>query len=225
MNKSDRSYVAEIIGPAGSGKTTLTQLLRTGNNVRAGLSVWGLPLSLLSVSTIASIPDLIGFCRRRKNLNWEDLKLVVQHNALLRLISREGTKGYRALLLDEGNVFALAKLRAFGPGGEATDSSTDWMEGFVNKVAPAIDAVIWLDAPDSVLARRIRERDKDHRMKNKSDAEIETHLSLYRSSFERVVAELRKSNGRDLKVFRFRTDQQPMDQIAARVLLQARARA
>jgi shikimate kinase len=225
MHRSDRSFVAEIIGPAGAGKTTLTQLLRNGNNVRAGLSVWGLPLSLLSVSALSSVPDLVRFCRRRKHLSWEDLKLVVQHNALLRLINREGAKGYQALLLDEGNVFALAKLRAFGCGDALANSSTDWMQSLANKVAPVIDAVIWLDAPDSVLARRIRERDKDHRMKKKSDAEIQKHLSLYRSSFERVVDELKKRNGHNLRVFRFSTDQMPMEQIAAKVLMQARARA
>lgn len=220
--KLNKSFVAEIIGPAGSGKTTLSQLLRNGNNVRAGLSVWGLPLLLLFVSAIASLPNLAAFCRQRKPLSWEDLKLVIQHNALLRLISREGAKGYRALLLDEGAVFALAKLRAFGDGNAAIDSEP-WMQRLLNKVAPSLDAVIWLDAPDTVLARRIREREKDHRMKDKSDAEIEKHLSLYRGSFERVVNELRQRNG--LKVFRFSTDDLPIEQIAAKVLLQARGEA
>jgi hypothetical protein len=214
----NKSFVAEIIGPAGSGKTTLSQLLRNGNNVRTGLSVWGLPLTLLLASAFSSLPNLAAFCRQRKSLSWEDLKLVVQHNALLRLINREGAKGYRALLLDEGAVFALAKLRAFGHG-DAGIGWEPWMQGLINKAAPSLDAVIWLDAPDRVLARRIRERQKDHRMKDKSDAEIERHLSLYRGSFERVVGELRQRHG--LKVFRFSTDELPMEQIAARVLLQA----
>ena len=216
--------MAEIIGPAGSGKTTLSQLLRNGNNVRTGLSVWRLPLPLLLVSAFSSMPNLFAFCRQRKHLTWEDLKLVVQHNALLRLIGREGAKGYRALMLDEGAVFALAKLRAFGHRDVAKDSD-EWMQSLFNQVAPTLDAVIWLDASDAVLARRIRERGKDHRMKDKSDAEIEKHLSLYRRSFERIVCELLKRNGNGLKVFRFSTDQLPMEQIAATVLLQARARA
>jgi shikimate kinase len=219
--KLNKSFVAEIIGPAGSGKTTLLQLLRNGNNVRTGLSVWGLPLPLLFASAFSSLPNLAAFCRQRKPFSWEDLKLVVQHNALLRLISVEGTKGYRALLVDEGAVFALAKLRAFG-GADAAIASEAWMQGLLNKVAPSLDAVIWLDAADAVLAQRIREREKDHRMKDKSDAEIQKHLSLYRGSFERVVDELRQRNG--LKVFKFSTDELPMEQIAARVLLQARAR-
>ncbi len=214
--------MAEIIGPAGSGKTTLTQLLRNRDNVRVGLSVWKLPLWLLSVSALSSLPDLFTFCRRREHLRWDDLKLVIQHNALLRLISREGAKGYRALLMDEGNVFALAKLRAFG--SDVVESNEGAMQNLVNKVVPALDAIIWLDAPDGVLAQRIRERNKEHRMKDKSDAEIKEHLSLYRSSFEDVVDDLRKRNGSSLQVFRFSTDRQPLEQIAESVLLQAGAR-
>lgn len=224
MNKgASRSFVAEIIGPAGAGKTTLTQLLRNRNNVRVGLSVWQLPLSLLAVSAISSIPDLFTFCRRRKHLSWDDLKLVIQHNALLRLISREGAKGYRALLMDEGNVFALAKLRAFGSDVVKRNEGGS-MQNLVNKVVPALDAVIWLDAPDRVLAQRIRERNKQHRMKDKSDAEITEHLSLYRSSFQGVVDDLRKRNGSSLQVFRFSTDLQPLEQIAESVMLQTGAR-
>lgn len=223
IRTTNRSFVAEIIGPAGAGKTTLTQLLRDKNNVRVGLSVWKLPLWLLSVSTLSSLPDLITFCRQREHFHWDDLKLVIQHNALLRLLSREGAKGYRALLMDEGNVFALAKLRAFGTDVVKRDEGGA-MQKLANKVVPALDAVIWLDAPDGVLAQRIRERNKEHRMKDKSDAEIKEHLSLYRSSFEGVVDDLRRRNGSNLQVFRFSTDQQPLEQIADSVLLQTGAR-
>ena len=223
IKTTSRSFVAEIIGPAGAGKTTLTQLLRNRKNVRVGLSVWKLPLWLLTVSALSSLPDLFTFCRRREHLNWDDLKLVIQHNALLRLISRERAKGYRALLMDEGNVFALAKLRAFGSDAVKRNEAGS-MQNLVSKVVPTLDAVIWLDAPDRVLAQRIRERNKEHRMKDKSDLEIKEHLSLYRSSFEGIVDDLRKRNGSGLQVFRFSTDQQPLEQIADTVLLQTGGR-
>jgi hypothetical protein len=214
------SFVAEIIGPAGACKTSLSQLLRQGQDVRCGLSVWRLPPTLLGLSAFSSLPSLIALCLQRKHFDWEDVKLVIQHNALLRLVNTESAKGYQALLLDEGTVFALAKLRFFGT--HKVDADDDpWMHSLFNKVASRMNAVIWLDAPDAVLARRIRERDKPHRMKSGSDAEIENHLSLYRKSFERVVAELSKRNG--LKVFRYRTDEVSLEEIAAKVLLEARA--
>lgn len=215
-----QSFVAEIIGPAGSGKSTLTQLLRNKQTVRAGLSVWGLPLPLLLRTAVLTFPTLLRLYAYPR-LRWDDLKLVIQHNALLQLLRRERTAGHAALLLDEGNLFAIAKLRAFGRNVATADSCEPWLQKLVDATAPELDAVIWLDAPDSILAQRIREREKDHRMKNKSDAEIENHLSLYRSSFERVVEELRRRNRDGLKVLRFSTDQLPVEQIADSIMAQA----
>ena len=220
----NRSFVAEIIGPAGAGKSTLSRLLQSQNDVRAGLSVWGLPLTLLAVSAIASLPNLASLCRNRSRLGWEDLKLVIQHNALLRLIRRETGKRHQTLLLDEGTVFALAKLRAFGLQNADSGDYDPWMQSLLNKLAPTLNAVVWLDAPDAILARRIREREKPHRMKERSDTEISDHLSRYRNSFEGVVAEITKRNAAGFKVFKFSTDRVPLEEIATQVLAHARAR-
>jgi hypothetical protein len=209
-----RPFTAEIIGPAGSGKSTLTSLLRGRDaRIKTGLGIWGLPLPLLAASTFSSLTDLVGlFGRGRFTL--EDIKLVIQINALRRLLRRESTKGYRALLLDEGGVFGLAKLR-FGGDAEAPDSIR-WMTGLFNRVGPTLDAVIWLDAPDAVLARRIQERAKPHRTKNLSEVEIFEHLGRYREAFERVMLELTRRNA--VKVIRFRTDREPLEEIANQIL-------
>ena len=219
-----KSFVAEIIGPAGSGKSTLTQLLREKQKVRAGLSVWRLPLPLLFRTALLTLPTLLRLSAS-PGLRRDDLKLVIQHNALLQILRRERQAGHAALLLDEGNLFAIAKLRAFGRDGGTGASCEPWLQQMVAATAPELDAVIWLDAPDSILARRIRERQKDHRMKHKSDAEIEEHLSLYRSSFERVVEELQKRSRNRLKILRFSTDQLALEQIADSVMAQAGVRA
>ena len=223
-SKPHKSFVAEIIGPAGSGKSTLTQLLRDKRTVRAGLSVWGLPLPLLLRTAVLTFPTLLRLYAY-PGLCWDDLKLVIQHNALLQLLRRERNAGHAALLLDEGSLFAIAKLRAFGRNSATADGCEPWLQELLAATAPELDAVIWLDAPDSILAKRIREREKDHRMKNKSDAEIGNHLSLYRSSFERVVEELRRRNGNGLEVLRFSTDQLPIEKIADSIMAHAGVRA
>src|SRR5687767_15611867 len=115
-----RPYTAEIIGPAGAGKTTLSGLLRGRDaTIRTGVSIWRLPLHLLGASSFSALPDLVSLFGRRK-FSFADVKLVIQINALRRLLRRESEKGYQALLLDEGGVFGLAKLRAFGAGSAAT---------------------------------------------------------------------------------------------------------
>lgn len=214
-----RPFTAEIIGPAGAGKSTLTGLLG-GRDVRikTGLSIWGLPLPLLATGTFSSLTDLVAlFGTRRFSL--EDLKLVIQINTLRQLLRRESEKGYRLLLLDEGEVFGLARLRAFRTGSVASDSAA-WMSSLLNRVAPTLDVVIWLDAPDAVLAQRIRERDKPHRTKNLRESEICEHLGRYRAAFEQVMTELTRRS--PLKVITFRTDRQPLEEIANQILAGAR---
>ena len=212
-----RPFTAEIIGPAGAGKSTLAGLLRGRDaTIKTGLSIWGLPVHLLGTSAFFSLPDLVSLFGHRK-FSLEDLKLVVQINALRRLLRRESGKGYQALVLDEGGVFGLTKLRAFG-AGSATDSIA-WMSSLFKQVGPTLDAVIWLDAPDAVLTRRIRERDKPHRTKNLPEAEMCEHLARYRAAFERVMDELIRRNA--VKVIKFRTDREPLEDIANQILAAA----
>ena len=219
MTRSSQSFVAEIIGPAGAGKTSLTSLLKQNKDVRAGLSLWGLPPALIARGVVSSFPTLFALCRERKRFEWDDVKLIIQHSALLQLVTLESSKGYQAVLLDEGAVFALAKLQAFGPMAGSFETKS-WVRSLFNKLAPTLDAVVWLDAPDAVLAQRIREREKPHRMKDGTDADIRDHLRLYRDSFERVVSDLTRLNG--LKVYRFSTDKEPIEAIAQKVLSYAR---
>ncbi|HKO98097.1 MAG TPA: hypothetical protein VJU86_13960 [Pyrinomonadaceae bacterium] len=206
-----RTYTAEIIGPAGSGKSTLTNLLRHDATIKTGLSIWGLSLPLLATGTLLSLKDLVKLIRRRV-FTVEEVKLVIQINALRRLLSRESEKGYRALMMDEGGVFGLAKLQT----SEGGTRSNTWMSGLLNRMAPTLDTVIWLDASDAVLAQRIREREKPHRTKHLPDAAIREHLARYRAAFEQVVAELTRRNS--LKVIRFRTDRESLEAIAKQIL-------
>jgi predicted ATPase len=220
MKSTTHSFVAEIIGPAGSGKTTLSQHLRQKNDLRTGLSVWGLPPSRLVMGAVSSISNLRSLVHSSQSFDWDNAKLIVQHNTLLRVIQRESVKGYDALLLDEGTVFALAKLRVYCPG--MNGNSELWMQDLFDRVAGVLDAVIWLDAPDAVLTQRIRDRAKPHQVKYESDAMIQDHLMRYRNSYDLVVLELSRRNG--LQVFKFSTDQLPLEHIADRVLSQVRAR-
>ncbi|HWS87567.1 MAG TPA: hypothetical protein VN282_11425 [Pyrinomonadaceae bacterium] len=207
-------FVAEIVGPAGSGKSTLAGALEERDGgVRAGLSVWGLPKPLLLTAALLSLPQLLGMWRRRGAVGWEEAGLVVRLNALGRLLNRESSGRHRFLLLDEGTVFALAKLRVFGRAGLAGEEQLARMS---ERWARRLDAVVWLDAPDEVLARRIRAREKPHRMKGRSDEEIASFIARYRQAYERVVEELRAR--RALKVIRVSTDTGTPEEIAEQVL-------
>jgi len=208
------TFVAEIVGPAGAGKSTLASALRRrrAEGVRAGLGVWGLPAPLLLSTALRTLPQLWRLWRVRRGVGWNEATLFVRLNALGRLLGRESAQTCKLLLLDEGTVFALAKLHAFGGGADDRKR----LANLVERTASKLDAVVWLDAPDEVLARRIREREKPHRMKARTDEEIAEFLARYRESYERVVAEL--CARRSVKVIRMNTDGRTPEQMAEEVL-------
>jgi shikimate kinase len=214
--------VAEIVGPAGAGKSTLTQVLRERDgSMRTGLSVWGLPPALLCLNAVLSLPRFVGLYRSRGRIRRDEVKLIVRLSALHQLLGRESSKNYRTLLLDEGTIFALVKLLAFGDNlksnGNGRSNPLDaWTQSLLNRWARRLDAVIWLDAPDEVLAERIRTRGKAHRVKDKSDEEIYEFLARYRDSYERVISELNARHG--LKVIRFSTEHQSLEEMADQIL-------
>ena len=212
--------VAEIVGPAGAGKSTLTKVLRErDDSLRTGLSVWGLPPTLLCLNAVLSLPRFVGLYRSRGRIRRDEVKLIVRLSALHQLLGRESSKNYRTLLLDEGTIFALVKLLAFSDNGNGNGRSNHldaWTQSLLNRWARRLDAVIWLDAPDEVLAERIRSRGKAHRVKDKTDAEIFAFLARYRDSYERVISELTARHG--LKVIRFSTEHYSLEEMADQIL-------
>ena len=56
--------------------------------------------------------------------------------------------------------------------------------------ATAMDMVIWLDAPNEVLAERVHTRNKWHAVKERSDEEAKNLLAHYRILYEQTIARL-----------------------------------
>lgn len=219
---NQRPLIAEIVGPAGAGKSTLSDCLNEhGRNVRAGLTIWGLPTAALLLGAIISAPTLVLLTIDRRRLRVSDLKQVVRLNAFYLYLKKRSesaaTSRVAALFLDEGVVFAISKLRADSRGSSARPSRrmVAWERKTIERWAAILSTIVWLDGPDDLLAERIRSREKDHRMKDKSDAEIMEFLSRYRSAYRGVISEIGSKS--KIKVMKFRTDSASPDHIAREI--------
>src|SRR6476620_3976483 len=125
----DRTLIAEIVGPAGAGKSTLSGCLNDqGSSVRAGLTIWGLPTAAVISGAIVSLPTLIRLCLDRRSIRISDLKQVIRLSAFYRYLKRQSERSapsrVNALFLDEGVVFAISKLRADDQGRSFSPSRT-----------------------------------------------------------------------------------------------------
>jgi broad-specificity NMP kinase len=210
-------FVAEIVGAAGAGKSTLSRLIdRADGTVRAGLTVWRLPLTLVVGNFWFAVPVLLDLYGTVGWLRWDEVKQIVRLVVFRQLLKQEQLQHYQTLILDEGAVFMLAKLHAFGRENIKSRFCERWLQDFVRQWASTLDAVICLDAPDSILAERIRARNKAHRVKEETDREIHEFLGRYRASYEKIISDL--ATHRRLKVMRLNTELMAQGRLADAVL-------
>jgi hypothetical protein len=86
----------------------------------------------------------------------------------------------------------------------------------IRQWAAALDVIIRLDAPDSVLMERINARSKSHAVKGKPQQEMHRFLTRGRASMEAVIIRLAADGGP--RVLCFDTGQEAPDLLAEKVL-------
>lgn len=216
----NRGVVVELVGPAGAGKTTLAQgVSAVDPTVLAGLSLWGLPRPKLFEAAVPLLPTFVmSAIRPSRRLQWGEMAQMIRLGALRRVVRDEARK-HRVILLDEGPVFALSWLDFFF--ARNGDRAVSWRRRAVADWASLLDVVVFIDASDSTLAQRIRTREKDHMVKDSSDAEIYGFAAGFRKAFDRVIAEIAKAG--HLVVDALRTDRGAKDENAQQ-LMQALAK-
>lgn len=188
-----RARAIELVGPAGSGKTTLVRALEAAHaDVRSGAACGRLDHLRLGARHAARL--LPAWLRSRDR--WLDEKELRSMNYVVGwadALERAPRAGLT--VFDHGPIFRLARLRAFGPRLTESPAFARWAEAALRRWAGLLDAVVWLDAPDAVLAARIDGRDEQHRMKGGAAEATGRFLAHYRDTYEALLAELRAAGG------------------------------
>lgn len=214
--------VVELVGPAGAGKTAVLRALRhQDKGLRTGIRIdrmRSLPMITRHALTLAPV----GLGLIRKSGRWwrSSLQHLLRLRTLGTLLRRPQAGTGHAIVLDEGPVFSLCRLLLFQrrTQGDAALPG-EWLQE-VAQWAGTIDLVVWLDAPDPILAQRIRDRAKAHQVKDASPAETVQFLQRFRSAYRETLNRL-ASGGRSV-VVAIDTASAPPDHVAAIVLASIR---
>ena len=209
-----RSLILELVGPAGAGKTTLLQILgQRDKRIRAGLRI---PKHGYIKGVFLLLPTFLRIHRPYRGILWKEMKRILYLKALHQLLKQEAAKSYRAIVLDEGPVYMLSRLRVFGGGAIQGLSFEKWWQSAINEWANTVDAIIWLDADNPTLAQRIRTRNQPCPVKDMTDSSLHVFFGRYRAAFEQVISELTAGDGPE--VIKFVTHREATEQIADRIL-------
>lgn len=186
--------LVEVIGPAGAGKSSL---LRELGRQQPNLALFADRLRARSVqnlpfyvgSGLAALPTLLQPSWQGRWYTREEISrllyLVGMHQ-----VFRQRSQTVGVTVVDQGPIFELTHLRAFGPARLTQNIETRWWRTTFSRWAPLFRLVVWLDAPDEVLLPRIRGRAQAHVIKQSIDADAVALLARYRTAFNVVMQQL-----------------------------------
>jgi hypothetical protein len=195
--------VVELAGLAGAGKSTLLRHLEASAAPgEAGLLVLRcnhlkrkFP-HLLAWEALRLLPTALRLMVRHRQAFGEELRQLARLSILPAVLRTPRLRRADVVVLDEGPVFILARLLALGrPTALRDPILVHRQEAAVRHWRDALDLIVWLDAPDEVLADRIRRRGQSHVVKYAEPAAVLSFLRGFRTAFDRVLDSLTSSRG------------------------------
>ena len=182
---NERPLVVALTGLAGTGKSSLARaLMRLDPGIRARprVSVW---------RYLANVPPLIPtFLRLHYPLRgvlWKEMKRILRLHALRRMVHE--TTDCDMLVFDEGPVYLLARILVYGGAKIRTRNFEESWRRWIAMWAGEFDAIVMLQAPEDLLAARLRAR-RRHPFQDRSDAAVRALFRDYSDAFTRVIGEL-----------------------------------
>jgi shikimate kinase len=181
----------EIAGVAGSGKSTLTDALA------ARSAAWHLADSLHTrraahwpyvlhalpeVARMASLGVRVG-----PPLTWDEVKFVIYVSEWERYLRADHGNGHRGTVLDQGPLFALARLLWTEKPLTRTPTFEAWVEEMLDHWSRSLAAIVWLDAPEDVLLERINGRTQQHEAKGATASAATDLLRRHRAVYDRLL--------------------------------------
>jgi hypothetical protein len=206
--------VVELAGPAGVGKSTVSREL-IGRFTAVPGTIWGQPPLALLGNGVQLAPMLLRLRRHSGSRLWDESRHMVRLSTLHRSLRQSRAPDSQVMVFDEGPVFALAWLRGFGHESMRSPLTDHWWRATLHQWSRMIDAVVVLDAPNALLAQRIRTRPEWHEVKQEPDWYIAAWMARFRLALEWVLAGLAVQGGP--VVVRIGADQDGPESLARRV--------
>jgi len=165
--------VFEILGLAGSGKSsTIKYIKQKNNNVKDTIKYKKIDYFILS-----KIIKLIHIFLLTKNIR--HIKEYITFLMMFKSIKKDNSQNI--ICFDQGPLFILTKLIIEIPQQE------NFFLQEMRKIIPYYSEIIYLNTPIDILANRIDNRKQNHRIKGKKKDEKEKFLKNYIKLYNKVI--------------------------------------
>jgi thymidylate kinase len=187
--------VVEIVGPPGAGKTTLVAAVAAAPGagvVAVDRRQLGFGAILGSLRSAPSVARAVAAAPGRVRPTAWELRKMLRLGGASALVRRQAGFGARVIAFDQGPVYTLSRLSGLAERAGLVSAFRRWWKARLAEWAATLDLVVTLDAPDDVLVDRIRARDKRHRAKDAGTVGARGIVEDERSSYARVLSDLRQ---------------------------------
>ncbi|HEU5209580.1 MAG TPA: hypothetical protein VFU06_09225 [Longimicrobiales bacterium] len=182
--------VVEIVGPGGSGKSSLVGLLAGDDRAVVHASLRNhLPLGDFVRSGARVFRPFLAQIPRIPSRRWYRLEVMVQLQAHAAVVARLAARGTHTIVLDQGPVYLLSILqRAHAAAGRrnALAFQRYWDESLAFW-RRTLRLLVVLDAPDMVLYERIQTRATRHPLLHRELQSAMLKIQRGRESRARII--------------------------------------
>jgi thymidylate kinase len=184
----------EILGVAGTGKSTLALALaeRYGECEVADSLHTRMPAHWPVV--VKGMPRVLPILARtagaRPALSWDEVKYLVYVSEWNRYLRTRRRHRSGIVVLDQGPIFALARLLWGRKPATSSVAFETWMTRSLARWCTELDLIVWLDAPDDLLLERINHRERGHEAKSRTPQAARELLQRHRDAYGYLLSEI-----------------------------------
>jgi deoxyadenosine/deoxycytidine kinase len=210
--------IIEMVGICGAGKSTLHRYLYEQDKryVKLPPPKKSVYLPFLFKMIFYWAPLYFMRYRDSRFFGVEEIRSMAYLECWLPYLKSEAIKQNIIAILDPGSVYWLSNLRDFDAEITRGPQFQEWWEAMHQRWTNALDAIIWLDAPDEMLYNRVVQRDEWHEVQKQSQDVAISSFARYRDWYGKIIKAV--ASQRKIKIYTYRTDQISTEQIGEQVL-------
>lgn len=215
LQRDHRTYIIEIIGPPGSGKSTIAATLETASDSVRRISRYrALRNAPAYVSAaLKLLPVMVARPRSRSERARKQLNWMIRLSASPRLMRDSSAP---TVVFDQGPTYTMVRLLdAAGTRHGWRSRYERWWRRRVQDWATMVDLLVFVDATDATLVDRIRSRPKEHAAKALEFVEAVDAIRQARQAYESIVREICAAH--PAPILRADTGNESPQEIASRI--------
>ena len=179
------SLVVELAGPAGAGKSSVfANLLARVQNLEVRPVLLTRPYARVLPTNVFAVLAMLVRRGAIRGLTPDKVRSMLYLRAMPGLLTRRPPFAGNVLVFDQGPLYLLSEAQL------RDQRLAAWRQETLETWASVLDVIVWLDAPDAVLAARIDTRSKWHRLKGKGLGAAVDVLADAREAYESMISSL-----------------------------------